>query len=51
MPKRTPRPRRTGYPSDVSDEEWQFVAPYLTLSRPDSPRRTHELRDVFNAMR
>lgn len=51
MPKRSPGPRRTGYPSDVSDEEWNFVAPYLTLSRAESPQRTHELRDVFNAMR
>ncbi|HEV2145965.1 MAG TPA: IS5/IS1182 family transposase, partial [Longimicrobiaceae bacterium] len=22
---------RKAYPSDVSDEEWAFVAPYLTL--------------------
>ena len=24
---------RAGYPSDVSDEEWAFVLPYLLLSR------------------
>ncbi len=41
----------TGYPSDVTDEEWSFVVPYLTLSRPDSPQRDYELREVFNAMR
>ena len=51
MAKRVPRPRATGYPSDVSEDEWNFVAPYLTLSRLDSPRRTHDLRAVFNAMR
>ncbi len=51
MPKRVPRPRATGYPSDVTDEEWSFVVPYLTLSRPDSPQRDYELREVFNAMR
>jgi transposase len=51
MAKRVPRPRSTGYPSDVSDEEWNFVAAYLTLSRPESPQRTYDLRDVFNAMR
>jgi transposase len=51
MAKRVPRPRATGYPSDVSDDEWSFVAPYLTLSRLDSPQRTHDLRAVFNAMR
>ncbi|MEX3815857.1 IS5/IS1182 family transposase, partial [Paraburkholderia sp. BR13439] len=22
---------RKGYPTDVSDEEWSFAAPYLTL--------------------
>jgi hypothetical protein len=25
---------RKSYPSDVSDDEWAFVAPYLTLSIP-----------------
>jgi len=39
------------YPSDVSDEEWSFVAPYLTLCRLDSEQREHELREVFNALR
>ena len=51
MAKRVSRPRSTGYPSDVTDEEWGLVAPYLTLSRLDSPQRTHDLRAVFNAMR
>jgi transposase len=39
------------YPSDVSDEEWSFVAPYLTLCREDSPQRDYPLRSVFNALR
>ena len=39
------------YPSDVSDEEWSFVAPYLTLIRLDSDQRDHDLRAVFNALR
>nr|MBA3617520.1 IS5/IS1182 family transposase [Rubrobacteraceae bacterium] len=26
-------PRQKPYPSDVSDEEWAFVAPYLALVR------------------
>jgi transposase len=42
---------RKAYPSDVSDEEWAFVAPYLTLMRPDAPQRTHNLREVYNALR
>jgi transposase len=42
---------RTAYPSDVSDEEWAFVAPYLTLLPEDVSQRTYRLRDVFNALR
>ena len=38
-------------PSDVSDEEWAFVAPYPTLVREDAPQRNHELREVFNGLR
>jgi transposase len=45
-----PRPAKP-YPSDVSDEEWSFVAPYLTLCREDSPQRDYPLRSVFNALR
>jgi len=44
-------PARRGYPSDVSDEEWAFVAPYLALVREDAPQRRHDLREVFNAAR
>jgi transposase len=39
------------YPSDVSDEEWAFVAPYLALLTPTAAQRTHDLRAVFNALR
>lgn len=42
---------RTPYPSDVSDDEWAFVAPYLTLMIPDAPQRHYDLREVFNALR
>ncbi len=42
---------RTSYPSDVSDEEWAFVAPYLTLMSADALQRRHDLRDVFDAVR
>jgi transposase len=42
---------RKPYPSDVSDEEWAFVAPYLTLMDEDAPQRTYPLREVFNAVR
>jgi transposase len=42
---------RKPYPSDVSDEEWAFVAPYLALVREDAPQREHDLREVFNGLR
>jgi transposase len=42
---------RTSYASDVSDEEWAFVAPYLTLMREDAPQREYSLREVFNGLR
>jgi transposase len=42
---------RKAYPSDVSDEEWAFVAPYLTLMKEDAPQREHSLREVFNGLR
>ena len=44
-------PARKPYPTDVSDEEWAFVAPYLTLMTEDAPQRRHALREVFNALR
>jgi transposase len=42
---------RKGYPSDVTDAEWEFLLPYLTLMRADAPQREHSLRDLFNAVR
>src|SRR6202167_2681450 len=40
-----------GYRSDVSDEEWAFVAPYLALCREDAEQREYPLRAVFNGLR
>ena len=42
---------RKPYSSDVTDEEWAFVAPYLALMRDDAPQRHHDLREVFNGLR
>ena len=42
---------RKAYPSDVSDEEWAFVAPYLTLLPLEAAQRQHDLREGFNALR
>jgi transposase len=35
----------------VSDDEWAFVAPYLTLMTEEAPQRDYSLRDVFNGLR
>lgn len=42
---------RKPYPSDVSDEEWALVAPYLTLMKEDAPQRDYPLREIFNGLR
>jgi transposase len=39
---------RKPYPSDLSDDEWAVVAPYLTLMIDDAPQRVYSLREVFN---
>ena len=41
---------RKPYPSDVTDDEWAFVAPYLILMKEDAPQRDHELRAMFNGL-
>ena len=43
--------QRQSYPSDVRDEEWAFVAPYLTLLPVTAKQREHNLREVFNGLR
>ena len=45
------RGTNTQYPSDVSDEEWAFCAPYLTLMKEDAPQREYPMRSLFNAAR
>jgi transposase len=42
---------RKPYPSDVSDEEWAFVAPYLFLMKEEAPQREHATHEMFNALR
>ncbi|PYD77350.1 IS5 family transposase [Komagataeibacter sucrofermentans] len=44
-------PARKPYPSDVSDEEWSLVVPYLVLMREDAHQRHHALRELFNGLR
>ncbi len=47
----TTTPTRKPYPSDVSDDEWEFVAPYLSVMTLDALQRQYDLREVFNALR
>jgi transposase len=42
---------RKSYSTDVSDEEWAFVAPYLALLPEEAGQRRHALREVFNGLR
>jgi transposase len=42
---------RKSYPSDVSDEEWSFCAPYLMLMNEQAPQREYPLREIFNGLR
>ena len=53
MPKKVLKTRgtKTSYPSDVTDEEWSFCAPYLTLMKEDAPQRDYTMRALFNAVR
>src|SRR3978361_1545724 len=44
-------PARKPYPSDVSDDEWALVAPYLTLLREDAGARERAWREAFNGVR
>lgn len=39
------------YPTDVTDEEWEFAAPYRTLMDPEARQRKYDLRLMFNALR
>jgi len=38
-------------PGDVSNEEWEFVSPYLSLLPLDARQRDHDLREVLNGLR
>ena len=42
---------RRPYHSEVSDDEWALVAPYLTLLTEEAGQREHSLREAFNGLR
>ena len=39
------------YDTDISDDEWALIAPYLTLLPEHAGRRRHDLRESLNALR
>jgi len=43
--------QKKAYPSDITEEEWAFCAPYLTLMKEDVPQRKYALRTLFNGLR
>src|ERR1035438_1500585 len=45
------RGTKTSYQSDVTDDEWAFCAPYLTLMKEDAPQRDYPMREIFDAVR
>jgi len=43
--------RKTGrYPSDMLDQEWALIAPFLPPAKPGGRPRTTDLREVMNAI-
>ena len=45
------QPQRRGYPTDLTDAQWAWVAPLLEAHYPAAhPNRKHTLREVLNAM-
>lgn len=41
---------REPYPSDIDDETYAFILPYLLFQVQDDPRRKYSIREVLNAM-
>jgi transposase len=44
-------PREERYPSDVTDAEWEIIAPMIPSQRQGGRRRETDMRDVMNAVR
>lgn len=42
---------RKPYPGDVTEDEWAFVSPYLTLMTENAPLRDYPQRETFNGLR
>src|ERR687885_707168 len=42
---------RKASPSEVRDDAWALVAPYLTRMTAEAPQREHSWREVFHGLR
>src|SRR6185295_6917805 len=42
--------KRKPYPSDLTDEHWQRIEPFLPLAKPGGRPRKTDLREVVNAI-
>jgi putative transposase len=43
-------PKRRGYPTDLSDEEWATIEPFVPKPKLGPNPRKHELREIVNAL-
>lgn len=56
QPKSKPRQKRAmgvgraPYPSDLTDEQWQIIAPLLPAAKPGGRPRSVDLREVINGI-
>jgi putative transposase len=41
---------RKPYPTDLSDAEWNYIAPHLPAPKGYGRPRTHDLREILNAV-
>lgn len=42
--------KRKPYPTDLTDAEWQKIAPYVPTAKPGSRPREHPIREILNAI-
>ena len=41
---------RKSYPTDLSDEEWNYIEPHMPVPKGHGRPRTHSLREILNAV-
>jgi len=42
--------KRPAYPSDLTDVEWEIVAPLIPSAKPGGRRRTVDIQEILNAL-